>query len=170
MIVRLSLFILKNTIFMKPRTFFFSFCLTLITLKSSGQNLQFKGIEYLTPDTVKNKILGVINADKTGDPFFVIWDTDRDTTYLRLARYSISDRLFELIRNSNRFVTLSKNQAIPILIGSDLEFNTMFHKVKNKGKETEIMDVTDFNISGYAIEFTGTYYNAKLIKFEWFTF
>lgn len=155
---------------MKTWTFLLSFCLTLIFLKSSSQNLQFKGIEYLTPDTVKTKILEVINADKTGQPFFVVWDTVGDTTYLRLARYSASDRLFELIKNSNRFITLSKSQVVPIVIGSDLEFSAMFHKIKNKGTQNEIMSVTDFNISGYTIDFTGTYYNAKLIKFKWFTF
>ena len=155
---------------MKPWTFFILFCLTLIILKSSGQSLQFKGIEYLMPDTVKHKILEVIKDDKTGNLFFVTWDTDRDTTYLRLARYSTSDGIYALIKNSNRFVKLSENQTIPIIFDSDLEFNTTFHKIKNKGKQNEIMNVTDFNISGYTIEFTGSYYNAKLIKFEWFTF
>jgi len=122
------------------------------------------------PDTVKNKILGVIKADRTGAAFFVTWDTERDTTYLRLARYSTSDRLFELIKNSSRFVKLSENQTLPIIFDSDLQFNVTFHKIKNKGKQYESMEVTDFNISGYTIEFTGTYNDAKLIKFEWFTF
>ena len=121
-----------------------------------------KGIEYLTPDTVKAKILEVIKADKRGHPFYVIWDTNRDTTYLRLAQYSTSDStFFELIKNSNRFITLDEKHNIPIITDTDLDFSTLFHQVKNKGKKNGILNETSFNISGYNIYFTGTYYERE---------
>lgn len=146
-------------------------CLIFMALKSFGQSTELRRIEYLTPDTVKDKILEVLKEDKTGEPFYVIWNTKNDTTSIMVSRsYSRDLKVVDLIKNSNRYINLTEKQNIPVILTSDILFSTFFHSVKNKGKENEIISETILGASGYIIEFTGTYGKSKLIKFEYFTY
>ena len=147
-------------------------CYILLTAsKSFGQSADFQGIEYVTPDTVKSKILDVLKQDGTGDPFYVIWNTQNDTTSIMITRsYSRAPNVSLLIKSSNRYIDLTENKKIPVILTSDILFSTIFHSVKNKGKKNEIMSETILGASGYIIEFNGTYGKSKLIKFEYFTY
>jgi hypothetical protein len=64
--------------------------LTILVLKCFGQNSEFKGIEYLIPNTVKTKILEAMRADKPDANHYLIWSTRLDTTSMMVSNYSQS--------------------------------------------------------------------------------
>lgn len=146
--------------------YLFTTLLFMQTLNLVAQ--QKKLIEYIVPDDVKSKILGII--EKKDEKYYIIWNTQNDTTSVLLSKVDTSFRpLIDMLKLSNRFIHVDEvSSQIPIILKPDLLFSTDFNILKDVGKKYESLTTILLNPSGYLMKFTGRYKESKIIYSEFF--
>ena len=145
-------------------TVFFSFFISNTFAQRNGV------IQYLVPESVMSKIRDYIKESDNSKryTFYGIWQTQNDTTSILISRFDGGyKKLDYLIKNSNRYINLSTQQKLPLILTSDLLFSTELHSILFiKGKKA-INDVL-LNPSGFLIVFVGTYDKERILKAEHF--
>jgi hypothetical protein len=153
----------------KAAVIFLISCITLLSIVPLKANAQLKGpINYFIPKVITFKIIDYLKAAKPNDHYYAILQNQNDTTSILISSYDRSfTKLIYLIANTNRFIKISPNVMLPLLLHSDLLFSDLLHSVRNEGKENEIISHTDVNSGGYSIIYRGGHQNETIIKTEY---
>lgn len=146
--------------------------LGLILFFYKESSAQVKPIYYTIGDDVAEKIDSLISsANEPIGSYYGIWDTEGEITSLMLARTStMGKNATELLRNSNRFLRIKKDETLPIVLESDLMFSENLNIIESKGTKHESIRTITLTPSGFLIKFSGRYKNMKLLTFKYYQY
>ena len=149
----------------------FKIFISLLLSMSGAKGQALDSIKYTVPVNITTTIQSYIKSKNHVRKFYVIMSHEQDTTAILLSTYDNStNKLYSLIKNTNRYLTYNGNRVLPILLQQDLLFFSDLHQVINKGKRNESLVNTEIHVSGYLIRYKGSCCTGKLIDANYFQY